>query len=210
MCNTYLAINAPEPFLSNRQQLNHCCVIKNPVIKKICTQTCFASPFVGLHSNFLICLFGCISSLHMGNNITIFGWCTWCATCVFLLFPPSEHRAQCYALLDKYAPEIVRQTGVQHHALAAKAVSLEAAIGHSGFVSVGISLSLSLAGCWPGFLFLSASLARGLHFTRRPSSRCKQHKKRLSGNGREEKGNECMRKNHQVEQSKQAPWNAHY
>lgn len=69
---------------------------------------------------------------------------------VFLSFPPSEHRAQCYALLDKYAPENGRQTAFIQHALAAKAVSLEAAIGHSGFVSVRISLFLA-AGL--GFFF---------------------------------------------------------
>jgi len=123
---------------------------------------------------------------------------------VFLLFPPSEHRAQCYALLDKYAPEIVRHTGVQQQQrlLALK----QAAIGHSGFVSLRISLSLFcslLAGL--GFFFREC-IPRSLVCSRiafHAPDRVLIEKSALSA--KEEKGNECVRKNHKVEQSKQAP-----
>jgi hypothetical protein len=102
---------------------------------------------------------------------------------VFLLFPPSEHRAQCYALLDKYAPEIVRQTGVQH-ALAAKAVSLGAVIGHSGFVSVGISLSRCWLLAWVSFF---ECIPRSWIAFHAPTAFALKQQKRLSGGAGERK-----------------------
>jgi hypothetical protein len=120
---------------------------------------------------YLISLFGCISSVHRGNIIYIlFGRCTECATRVFLLFPPSEHRAQCYALLDKYAPEIVRHTGVQQQRLLALKRLLDIVVlFQSAFLSLAGSLLawVSFFECIPRSLADCISRADRVHIEKR-------------------------------------------
>jgi hypothetical protein len=176
-------------------------MIKNAVRSKITGKLILATnyKFVFLESKMT---FNCISSLQYLTYILFGRGALDVQRVVFLLFPPSEHRAQCYALLDKYAhlKSSGTPTGVeqQQRLLALK----QAAIGHSGFVSLRISLSLLLLAWVSFFECIPRSFARSRIAFHAPD-RVHIEKKVLSA--REEKGNECVRKNHKVEQSKQAP-----